>query len=133
MKTNLGWLLRPLWIPFLLKAFLSYLSSFSFCVLCFVVRKNEADNPMPCSDLYTSAVFRCCPLSSNEWEEAYLDLSRLWQKGCLWKSHLRWVSVSMVITGQTTQKRNRWKKWGRGRHTTKHSLLMRQISAFKAC
>lgn len=46
-------------------------------------KENEARNPIPCSDLYTSIVFWCCPLSANEWE-ARLDLS-CDKKSCPWK------------------------------------------------
>lgn len=53
--------------------------------------KNETDNPMPCCDLHTPAVFWCCSVYSDEWKEAYLDLPCLWQKGSLREPNTRWV------------------------------------------
>lgn len=73
-------------------------NGFPHSLSCSIVRENEADNPMPCSDLYTSTVFWCCPLSANEWEEAHLDLSCMWQKSCLWKSNFRWVSIMLAMS-----------------------------------
>lgn len=81
------------WLTLPFEVLFSFLKWSHLCSFLLVVRENEADNPMPSSDLYTSAVFWCCSLSANEWEEAHLDLSCMWQESCLWKSNFRWVSM----------------------------------------
>lgn len=51
------------------------------------------------------AVFRCHLLPANEWEEAHVDLPRVWQTGSLWAAHHWWVSKAcwgLSLTNSTT-------------------------------
>lgn len=62
--------------------------------VCFFspVGQDAANGAVPGGDLLSPAVFRCCPLPADEWEETHLDLSCLWQEGCVRESHHWWVS-----------------------------------------
>ncbi len=48
---------------------------------------------LPSCHLFSPAVLWCCSIPANEWEEAHLDLSRLWQKSHVWESDYWWVRL----------------------------------------
>lgn len=54
--------------------------------------EDAADGALPGSHLLSPAVFWRRPVPADEWKETHLDLPRVRQEGCLWKSHYRRVS-----------------------------------------
>ena len=62
--------------------------------LCFLpsAGEDEADHPMQSVDVLTPAVLWRYAVHPNEWEEAHLGVSRLWQEGTLRTPNNRRVS-----------------------------------------
>lgn len=63
-----------------------------FFVLCVKAGQDEADNPMQSNYMLSSSVLWRYTLYPNEWEEADMGLSSVWQEGAIWAPLYRWVS-----------------------------------------
>lgn len=58
---------------------------------CFPVGEDAARCAMSSSDLRPPSVFRRGLFPADEWEEAHMDLPRLWQACSFWAAHHWWV------------------------------------------
>lgn len=82
----------------------------AFCVsfvLVFKAGEDEADDPLQSDHMLTPPVLWCNPLYPNEWEEADLGVSSLWQEGTIWAPHYWWVSTALHLLICTY---NEWNK-----------------------
>lgn len=66
-----------------------------FC-LCYTAGKDAANDSVSGVDVFTPAVFWCYALHPDEWKEAHMGVSCLWQKSTLWTSHHWWVCTTII-------------------------------------